>query len=155
MSLYGLKEAPRGCDASILIYSTRRKPSEKLAVPNLTVRGYELIDEIKKSLEAACPSTVCSDIVTLATGDSVVLAGGPNYTAPTGRRDGLVSNPNNVKLHTSSNPTTFLDQNTSSTFDNQLYNHILLKRGVLQIDQELASDTPGSGWKCRRNKEKG
>ncbi|XP_070667531.1 peroxidase 44-like [Malus domestica] len=214
-----------GCDASILIYSTRRKPSEKLAVPNLTVRGYELIDEIKKSLEAACPSTVCSDIVTLATGDSVVLARGPNYIAPTGRRDGLVSNPNNVKLHSpsflvyealeafiakgmtlndmvtllgahtvefahcnffqdrlsdfqgsgspdpsmdpalvsnlstlcaaSSNPTTFLDQNTSSTFDNQLYNHILLKRGVLQIDQELASDTPGSGWKCRRNKEKG
>ncbi|XP_068344014.1 peroxidase 44-like [Pyrus communis] len=87
-----------GCDASILTDSTTRKPSEKLAGPNLTVRGYELIDKIKKSLEAACPSTVsCADIV-LATRDSVVLAGGPNYAAPTGRRDGLVLNPNDVNL---------------------------------------------------------
>lgn len=39
-----------------------------------------------------------------------------------------------------SNPTTFLDQNTSFVFDNQIYNQILLKRGVLQIDQQLSLD---------------
>jgi len=34
----------------------------------------------------------------------------------------------------------FLDQNTSFSFDNDFYNQILLKRGILQIDQELALD---------------
>nr|WEM04052.1 peroxidase [Melianthus elongatus] len=88
-----------GCDASILIDATAGKPSEKNAGPNLTVRGNEVIDEIKRRLEQACPSTVsCADIITLATRDSVVLSGGPNYDVPTGRQDGLVSNPDNVNL---------------------------------------------------------
>ncbi|XP_017257599.2 peroxidase 44 [Daucus carota subsp. sativus] len=89
----------RGCDASILIDSTQANSAEKEAVPNQTVRGYELIDEAKKNLEVACPSTVsCADIITMATRDSVALAGGPNYTVPTGRRDGLVSNEGDVNL---------------------------------------------------------
>ncbi|KAK4364938.1 hypothetical protein RND71_016296 [Anisodus tanguticus] len=90
-----------GCDASILIDSrnTRNKQSEKDAGPNQSVRGYELIDRIKSRLEAACPMTVsCADIIALATRDSVALAGGPSYRVPTGRRDGLVSNPAEVNL---------------------------------------------------------
>ncbi|THG04822.1 hypothetical protein TEA_008035 [Camellia sinensis var. sinensis] len=205
-----------GCDASILIDSTQTTQSEKDAGPNQSVRGFDLIDEAKSNLEAACPGTVsCADIITLATRDSVVLAGAPNYTVPTGRRDGLVSNPNLVNLpgpslsvsqalqfftakkltlndmvtllgaHTvgvahcgffqnrlsnfqgsgkpdptmdptlvsklfklcgtqsrplSQDPTAFLDQNTSFIFDNEFYNQIKLKRGVMQIDQELALD---------------
>ncbi|PON64518.1 Peroxidase [Parasponia andersonii] len=207
----------RGCDASILINSTSKKPSEKSAGPNLTVRGFEIIDEAKRRLEAACPSKVsCADIVTLATRDSVFLAGGPKYIVPTGRRDGLVSNPNEVNLpgptlsvsaafqsfqakgltlnemvvllgaHTvgfahcnffsdrlsnfqgsgspdptmdpalvrnltsvcakGTNPKTFLDQNTSFVFDNEFYHQIILNRGVLQIDQELALDSSTSGF---------
>ncbi|KAL5770222.1 hypothetical protein ACOSP7_014376 [Xanthoceras sorbifolium] len=70
----------RGCDASILLDSTSQKQSEKDAGPNLTVRGYVLIDEAKKALEAACPSAVsCADIITLATRDAAFLAGGVNY----------------------------------------------------------------------------
>ncbi|XP_031395164.1 peroxidase 44-like [Punica granatum] len=89
----------RGCDASILIDSTPKKQSEKSAGPNLTVRGFEIIDEAKKALEAACPSTVsCADIITVATRDSVSLAGGPTYDIPTGRRDGMVSTPSDVNL---------------------------------------------------------
>ncbi|XP_019248310.1 PREDICTED: peroxidase 44-like [Nicotiana attenuata] len=210
----------RGCDASILIDSdpTNNQTSEKDSNPNFTVRGYEVIDEIKEKLEANCPSTVsCADIITLATRDTVALAGGPKYTIPTGRRDGLVSNASEVDLpgpnrsvpeilaffktlglnkndmvtllgaHTVgvahcfffqsrvSNfrgtrkpdpimdpelvtklfklcntstppttlddvPTTFLDQNTSFVVDNQFYKQILLKKGVLKIDQELALD---------------
>lgn len=37
-------------------------------------------------------------------------------------------------------PTAFLDQNTSFVVDNQYYNQILKKKGILQIDQELALD---------------
>lgn len=89
----------QGCDASILIDSTPSKSSEKDAGPNLTVRGYDLIDDAKKAVEAACADTVsCADIITLATRDAVALAGGPKYKVPTGRRDGLTSNPNNVNL---------------------------------------------------------
>ncbi|KAL7097541.1 hypothetical protein ACP275_10G151100 [Erythranthe tilingii] len=206
----------RGCDASILIDSTRSTSSEKDAGPNLTVRGNDLIDAAKKAVEAVCPSTVsCADIITLATRDSVALAGGPKYTLSTGRRDGLVSDANEVDLpgpsqsvsdafatfrakgmtmndmvtllgaHTvgvahcgffqdrlsnfqgtgkpdptmepalaarllrtcgtqfrplSSDPTVFLDQGTSFAFDNQFYNQTLFKRGIMQIDQELALD---------------
>ncbi|KAF5725756.1 peroxidase 57-like [Tripterygium wilfordii] len=203
-----------GCDASILIDSTPTTQSEKEGGPNQTVREYELIDEIKKALEAACPSTIsCADIITLATRDAISLAGGPNYKVPTGRLDGLVSNAADVNLpgpgssvsgiiqtfrakgltlndmvtllgaHTvgvahcrffqdrlsgpdptmdpnlatklnqicgsqsSSDfgPSAFLDQNTSFVFDNEYYNQIRLNKGILQIDQALASDRSTAG----------
>ncbi|WZZ38543.1 hypothetical protein YC2023_034802 [Brassica napus] len=86
----------RGCDASLLIDAPN---SEKTAGPNGSVREFALIDQIKAQLEAACPSTVsCADIITLATRDSVALAGGPSYSIPTGRRDGLLSNDVDVAL---------------------------------------------------------
>lgn len=202
----------QGCDASILIDSknTSNKQSEKDAGPNQSVRGYELIDRIKSRLEAACPTTVsCADIIALATRDSVTLAGGPRYNIPTGRRDGLVSNPAEVNLpgpsstvqeafnffknkgfslndmvtllgaHTvgithcslfqdrmsrsdgsmepnlfarlrrtcaqSGDPSVFLDQNTSFIVDNEFYKQIRLKKGILKIDQELATDRSSAG----------
>ncbi|KAK7286599.1 hypothetical protein RJT34_21706 [Clitoria ternatea] len=200
----------RGCDASILIDSTRNNSSEKDAGANQTVRGFEIIDEAKRGLEKACAATVsCADIIALATRDSVAMAGGPRYSVPTGRRDGLISNPSDTSIlpgpgstvsqalqaftqtgftlnemvtllgaHTvgfahcnffqsrlndpnmdpslrakltqicnggGNNPKAFLDQNTSLVFDNQFYNQILLKRGVLFIDQQLALDPSSKG----------
>lgn len=146
----------------------------------------------------------------MAVRDAVALAGGPNYTVPTGRRDGLESNPDKVNLpdprisvsgalqmfsakgmtrnemvtllgaHTvgvaqcfffndrlsnfegsgapdpsmdptlvaklnktcarNDDPSAFLDQSTPFTMDNQFYKQILLRRGILKIDQELALD---------------
>jgi peroxidase len=62
------------------------------------MRGYEVIDKPKKRLEDACPSTIsCADIISLAVRDAVALAGGPKYIVPTGRRDGLESNPDKVE----------------------------------------------------------
>ncbi|MCH84258.1 peroxidase 44-like, partial [Trifolium medium] len=173
------------------------------------VRGFDIIDEVKEALEAACPSTVsCADIIALATRDAVALSGGPKYSVPTGRRDGLVSNIADVELpgpdisipelskffaakgikneemvallgaHTvgvshcgffadrlsgfggkpdptmdpalatkliklcKSNPdaAAFLDQNTTSVVDNEYYKQLLLKRGIMEIDQQLALD---------------
>ncbi|KAJ0079582.1 hypothetical protein Patl1_23534 [Pistacia atlantica] len=205
-----------GCDASILIDSTNTTQSEKDAGANQTVREFELIDEAKLALEKECPSTVsCADIITLATRDAVALSKGPFYAVPTGRRDGLASNPDEVFLpgptisvsdainvfaakkltvnnmvallggHTvgvahcsffedrlsnfqgtnapdptmdpalvaelkricsgNNDPTAFLDQGTPFVLDNQFYNQTLFKRGVMQIDQRLASDKSTSG----------
>ena len=61
----------QGCDASILIDGPN---TEKTARPNLNLRGFEVIDDAKARLEAACPGVVsCADILTLATRDAVVL----------------------------------------------------------------------------------
>lgn len=48
---------------------------EKNALPNMnSVRGYEVIDNIKAVLEKVCPYVVsCTDIVTLAAREAVYL----------------------------------------------------------------------------------
>ncbi|CAJ2649043.1 cationic peroxidase 2-like [Trifolium pratense] len=79
----------QGCDASVLISGSG---TEKTAFANLNLRGYEVIDDAKTKLEAACPGVVsCADILALAARDSVVLSGGLSWQVPTGRRDGRVS----------------------------------------------------------------
>ncbi|CAO2827152.1 unnamed protein product [Amaranthus hypochondriacus] len=89
----------RGCDASILLDSTRKNQAEKAAGANSGIQEYQLIDIIKSRLEQICPKTVsCADIIALATRDAVALASGPNYDVPTGRRDGLISRSNEVNL---------------------------------------------------------
>ncbi|KAE8771617.1 Peroxidase 1 [Hordeum vulgare] len=66
--------------------------AEKHADPNLTVRGYEAIEAIKKVVEKACPLVVsCADIMAMAARDAVNLSAGPYYEVETGRRDGNIS----------------------------------------------------------------
>lgn len=66
---------PQGCDASVLLDDTATFTGEKNAIPNNgSLRGYEVIDAIKTSVEAACAATVsCADILALAARDGVVL----------------------------------------------------------------------------------
>ncbi|OWM80874.1 peroxidase 9 [Punica granatum] len=79
----------QGCDASVLLDNGASIVSEKRSFPNInSLRGFEVIDEIKEKLEEACPGVVsCADVVALAARGSVMLSGGPNWELPLGRRD--------------------------------------------------------------------
>ncbi|CAM6050068.1 unnamed protein product [Sphagnum compactum] len=89
----------QGCDASNLIKSTPTNTAELDALPNLTLHGMVLIDTAKAAVEEACPGIVsCADIISLATRDAVVTAGGEYYAVPTGRRDSRVSLASSVNL---------------------------------------------------------
>ncbi|XP_062213589.1 uncharacterized protein LOC133914506 [Phragmites australis] len=82
-----------GCDASILIDPLSNQAAEKEAGPNISVKGYDIIDDIKTELEKQCPNVVsCADILAVSARDAVRLTGGPAYEVTTGRRDSLVSN---------------------------------------------------------------
>ncbi|KAF5204000.1 Peroxidase [Thalictrum thalictroides] len=79
----------KGCDASVLLDNSSNIISEKGSNPNRnSARGFEVIDDIKSALEKECPGTVsCADALALAARDSTVLAGGPTWDVPLGRKD--------------------------------------------------------------------
>ncbi|KAK9757247.1 hypothetical protein RND81_01G151400 [Saponaria officinalis] len=90
----------RGCDGSILLDSTPGSQSEKEARPNLTLEGYDVIDEIKTEIESQCDQIVsCADILALAARDAVSFQfGKPMWKVRTGRRDGVVSSASEALL---------------------------------------------------------
>ncbi|KAK1260509.1 putative Peroxidase 48 [Acorus gramineus] len=64
-----------GCDASLLLEAVDGAPSERDAIPNLSLRGFDALDAIKSSLERICPAVVsCSDILVLAARDAVLVS---------------------------------------------------------------------------------
>lgn len=63
----------QGCDGSILLDGD--DDAEKSALPNVnSVRGFDVIDTIKSSVESACSGVVsCADILAIAAKYSVLL----------------------------------------------------------------------------------
>jgi peroxidase len=71
---------------------SRKGKTERDALPNRSMRGYDAIERIKARLETVCPLTVsCADIIAMAARDAVYLSHGPWYDVETGRRDGNVT----------------------------------------------------------------
>ncbi|XP_059456733.1 peroxidase P7-like [Corylus avellana] len=83
-----------GCDASVLLDDTGSFVGEKTANPNKnSLRGFNVVDDIKAKLEKACPGVVsCADILALAARDSTVCLGGPSWKVGLGRRDSVTAN---------------------------------------------------------------
>ncbi|KAJ8557599.1 hypothetical protein K7X08_003224 [Anisodus acutangulus] len=79
----------RGCDASVLLDGPN---SEKECIPNKNnLQDFEVVDDAKAQLEAACPGTVsCADIPAFAARDSSYKVGKIYYDVQAGRRDGRV-----------------------------------------------------------------
>ncbi|ONI10099.1 hypothetical protein PRUPE_4G026700 [Prunus persica] len=82
----------RGCEGSILLNSSTNQ-AEKDAIPNLSLRGFQIIDKAKSALEKACPGVVsCADVLAITARDVVSALNGAHWNVETGRRDGRVSN---------------------------------------------------------------
>ncbi|PWA92428.1 peroxidase 27 [Artemisia annua] len=82
----------RGCEGSVLLNSTVNNQAEKEGIPNLTLRGFQVVDAAKTALEAACPGVVsCADILALVARDAIYQIKGPFWRVPLGRRDRRVS----------------------------------------------------------------
>lgn len=99
----------QGCDASILL---NHPGSERTAFNSKTLRGFQLIDDIKAQLEKRCPTKVsCADILTAAARDATILAGGPFWEVPFGRKDGKISSASEANLvpHGHENVTSLLN----------------------------------------------
>ncbi|XP_062223636.1 peroxidase 70-like [Phragmites australis] len=101
----------QGCDGSILLDDVGSFVGEKGAGPNVnSVRGFEVIDQIKANVEALCPGVVsCADIVALAARDGTFLLGGPSWEVPLGRRDSTTAS---LNLANSDLPSPASDLNT-------------------------------------------
>lgn len=84
----------RGCDASLLLDGSG---TEKTALINSGLHGFDAIDAAKEAVEKACPGVVsCSDVLQFAVRDTVILTGGQGWSVPAGRRDGKVSKASEV-----------------------------------------------------------
>ncbi|XP_076916174.1 peroxidase 12-like [Bidens hawaiensis] len=107
----------QGCDGSVLLDGSASGPldSEKTAPPNLRLRGFDVIEDLRRRVHKECGagSVSCSDITTIVARDSIVLTGGPKYNVPLGRRDGLTFATRNVTL--ADLPSPFVPVNTLLT----------------------------------------
>ncbi|KAF7145735.1 hypothetical protein RHSIM_Rhsim04G0056100 [Rhododendron simsii] len=166
----------RGCEGSVLLNSTSKNTAEKSAGPNLSLRGFQVIDGVKTALEKQCPGVVsCADILALVARDAVmegltvkdlaVLSGahtiGVSHCASfsprlynfTGKGDTDPSlDPNYVaKLKEACKPkdaTTLVEMDPGSfrTFDTHFYTLVGKRRVLFNSDSALLDDHTASAY---------
>ncbi|PPD99849.1 hypothetical protein GOBAR_DD03102 [Gossypium barbadense] len=84
----------RGCDGSVLLDTVNNgSKAEKDAIPNRSLKGFDVIDDIKNAIEKVCPNVVsCADILALAARDAVSAPFKRRlWNVALGRRDGRIS----------------------------------------------------------------
>lgn len=58
----------------MLLKSTAKNQAERDAIPNQSLRGFQVIDAVKYAVEKACPGVVsCADILALVARDAVLM----------------------------------------------------------------------------------
>uniref|UniRef100_M8BHC3 Peroxidase n=1 Tax=Aegilops tauschii TaxID=37682 RepID=M8BHC3_AEGTA len=157
-----------GCEASVLVDSTKGNTAEKDAGPNTSLRGFEVIDRIKARVEQACFGVVsCADILAFAARDSVALLtkifaskglnqkdlvtlsgahtiGGwppsPTPQAPTMDPGYVAQLAQQCGASASPGPLVPMDAVPPNSFDEGFYKGIMSNRGLLASDQALLSD---------------
>ncbi|KAK8338307.1 hypothetical protein V6Z11_A09G244900 [Gossypium hirsutum] len=106
-----------GCDGSLLLDSSFALGTEKNARGNFnSVRGFEVVDQIKVEVDRVCgrPTVSCADILAVVARDSVLALGGPAWKVRLGRRDSTTAS---MALADS---VTSISINGSPCFDQQL-----------------------------------
>ncbi|KAF3454825.1 hypothetical protein FNV43_RR05273 [Rhamnella rubrinervis] len=162
-----------GCDGSILLDDTSSFRGEKTAGPNNnSVRGFNVVDQIKSKVEQVCPGVVsCADILAIAARDSVVILGGPNWDVKLGRRDSKSASFSDANSGVIPPPTASLSQLTNrfnnkglsqkdmvalsgahtigkarcTVFRNRIYNENNIDRSFANTRQKTCPRTAGSG----------
>uniref|UniRef100_A0ACD5VFA7 Uncharacterized protein n=1 Tax=Avena sativa TaxID=4498 RepID=A0ACD5VFA7_AVESA len=85
----------RGCDASVLLDTADpNSATEKFGIPNLSLRGFEVINAAKAKIEEECGTVVsCADILAFAGRDATYFLSNKKvfFDMPAGRYDGRVS----------------------------------------------------------------
>ncbi|KAE8712655.1 Peroxidase 9 [Hibiscus syriacus] len=122
-------------EKAVMLDDSATIASEKNALPNRnSIRGFEVIDEIKAKLEEACPQTVsCADIRAMDARGSTVLSGGPSWELPLGRRDSKTAS---LSSSNADIPP------PHSTLQNQIT--LFKRQGLLNSDQVLLTGNVGN-----------
>ncbi|KAL6505134.1 hypothetical protein OROGR_024951 [Orobanche gracilis] len=83
----------QGCDASVLLADTPSFTGEQTAAQNNnSLRGYDVIEVVKRDVENICPNVVsCADILAVAARDASTAVGGPSWAVRIGRRDSITA----------------------------------------------------------------
>ncbi|KAB1225701.1 Peroxidase 52 [Morella rubra] len=126
-----------GCDGSVLLDDTANFTGEKTAFPNLnSLRGFDVIDEIKEAVDKACRCNVvsCADIVAVAARDSVAIRIYNDSNIDSSFAAGLK---NGCPVSGGDNNTQPLDYETPTRFDTQYFKDLQQSKGLLHSDQEL------------------
>ncbi|KAL6980811.1 peroxidase [Sarracenia purpurea var. burkii] len=152
-----------GCDGSILLDDTANFTGEKRAAPNLnSVRGFDVVDNVKSAVENVCPGVVsCADILAITSRDSVVILGrrdartasqaaaNNSIPPPTSNLTSLISFFNRVGLSTKEmvalSGSHTIGQARCTSFRAHVYNETNIDASFAQTRQSSCPSATGSG----------